>query len=973
MPITGDALKRIQSEGTTVMAPPESAPTPKGETPGQTAGNSLWESGVNVSNAFASGLWDSLARNTAAGKAMSMGEHPLFAMNRIMLPTDMANLLSPNAMFQPGFKEGLKDVDRRTGMVKERVTLQGRPKSEGVTKVLEGAANAVGGSVTSPGGSIIAKGPVESLKNFMIASGAGAGGEVGADILDGLSRWGARLITNDEDTIKTSGEVGKGVGSVAGGIAGGYVGGAVKANAIGEITKAPFKLGKDALEALSAARKAKAAGDERALFSIMSDNFGTLRAETAGAIERYVMERFVDTARKSPVAQPLYAQAKEAMAKTGHNIDDMTLAQVTGDPVIAEQTRAIMPKSPQQAELKVRRQAGTEAAIGETYKRVMGDTFKPDAKRLDESLEGLRKETLSKVAFLDDGIRKEVDKLPTPLDMQNQQTGQVVRGELEGIRQQYLGRSQENYAKAIETDKGFNTAYDLEGPLTKTKVMLDEFKTKIDPASMPESLRKLGGLMEEAKAGKRTIGLKDIDDALQTLNADIKAAKNPLGDQTKFRNLLGVKEELRSVVDKQAPPEVKQLYGEAQRFHGEEYGGRFKEGVGAEMKKQSGAVPGRDKVEDAQVMERFFPTGGKNSEARMQEADKLFGGDPALGLKRNNTFYDNLQSGIMERFKGEVAGKVAGISDPKAANAALQEELFNFSQKYASQIERVPEVGAKLQTIAQRMTTLQYDKQRQLEGFRELVGSPFTKELGPDQANAFFAKAMSDKRLMERAVERFGPDTMLKEVFMRGDPRVGLDLEPSKLFTILNAGARGTDGPSAVQALFQKKFGAEEGLKHFEQLQATGRLLERVKIGDPRLVDPGTPFGEGYLQNKIGQSMTSLLNTAYQGGAGRIGPVTAGGTIIGRFLNAKVRGAIEEAQFNMLFDPAKARAFYKILDQPPGTPIEKELMAKFFGKSTKEMDGFMKRLFDTERVGEIAARSAAIGAQQSDRDTKERK
>lgn len=973
MPITGEALKKLEEGSSLVLESPKATPVAEGGMPtsGESFGSAMAQGGKEVANEFGKGFWNMLGTMVEAGAAGgATGEMPFATVARMVLPREMMNM-------DPRAKQAAQVVSEM-GVgpegLSDKFTDPTMKPTSAPAKILGAAARAAGGSVLMPGGSIIsgagrlgtALNPIDALKNFMIASGAGAGGEAGGDILEGLTKWGARLFTNDPEKLKTAGKVGEGVGNVAGSVLGGYAGGAVKSNAIGAVLKAPITAAGQAKEAFQAARAAQRAGDERSMFAIFTDNFGTLRKESSGMIDRWVMEQFIDTARKSPVARPLYEAAKQDAAKIGKDLENFTPAQVTADPVIVEQTRALTARTPEQGEQMVRRMEGSKATLKEAFEKVMGYSVKGNPKTIMDSIEGVRKETVSKIAFIDAAADDVVAKLPKPSTVGATEAGSSIRSIVDdpktGLRQKYLDKSTENYAKAIETDKGFNTAYDLDQPLTTTKQLLAETTAKLNPASVDESIRKLQGLMEESKAGTRSVNLGDINDTLKVLNKDITAASNPLGDQTKRRNLLKVKDELLGVIEKQAPQEVKDLYKEATRFHGEEYGKRFKEGFGGQLRKDNRAIPGRDAVPNDAVMDKIVPKGGKGSEDVLKETDRLFAGDEKMGIPRNREFYDRMGDKVLERFNEEVVAKAMKL-EPQKRIDALEQGIDDFERAYGMQLERVPEAFNKAHRVVLDLSRHARDKIRQLDDFKSLVKSPMTQTFGVDGADKLLSHAMSDKAYMARLVDKIGPEAVLKEVLTRANPMKGLDFDAGKLRATLNAGKRGQEGPTALQYVLEKQLGAEKGKAHFDQLQAIANLSERIALGDPRYVNPRTPFGEGYMQEKLGQSMASILTSGKATMEGRVSPLYSGVWMGGRFLNGKVQKAISDAQFDVLFNPEKAKAFYKALETPPGTPIEAEVMAKLFGKSQGEMKDFAAKLLEKGRVPAIMARSAVIGQQ----------
>jgi len=361
------------------------------------------------------------------------------------------------------------------------------------------------------------------------------------------------------------------------------------------------------------------------------------------------------------------------------------------------------------------------------------------------------------------------------------------------------------------------------------------------------------------------------------------------------------------------------------------------------------------------VMDKFIPPKGRGGETVLQEADKVYGGNPELGIPRNQKFYDQLEDATLERYGREVADKVAATKDPATAAKTLAEGTDEFFTNYESQLSRVPRAGERIREIANRMAQLEADKARELKQFKDIASDPFNRTLGIDDADRLFSKALSDKRYMERLINKVGADTVVKEVFQRANPFDGLDFDPQKLFHILNQGKRG-EGPSSIQLAFERSMGKEKGAEHFQQLEAIASLSERIKLGDPRFAGSRTPFGEGYLQEKIGQSAASLLTSASAAAKGVAGTTYLGSVVAGRFLNAKVRQAIEKAQYDVLFDRTKAKALYQALDTPPGVPIEEEVLRKLFGQSQSSFKGFLNKLFETDKAMQIMGTSATLGS-----------
>jgi hypothetical protein len=364
--------------------------------------------------------------------------------------------------------------------------------------------------------------------------------------------------------------------------------------------------------------------------------------------------------------------------------------------------------------------------------------------------------------------------------------------------------------KAVKTnvikpayDAAFEAAGDAKIDVSKVvseaERILDRKLSSFATETAPDTVRKLRGFMPTApeaeavtlgKAGFKTAKtptpppampeatLLQLDDVRKAINADIAAASasNAPMAATTLRNLKQLHTAIDDAVKSSTtlPDEAKTLYKGALDTYRTQYAPRFKEGINANLFKQTNLQETKIKPED--VVSRYFQPKG---ESEAKDFLRLFDKNPdAMKLAR---------TGIEDLYRREVTD---------AAGRVTPESHAAFMKKYAEPLKILDGAGMN---ITQRVAVVAKDAAR-LAKIEELAKASGNKLAPPLPAGA---NALAVEQRIGELTKQFTPDQLSHVNAVRQDL-----LREGEYQRLVKAGA---DAGTDIKSLATKT-GKESGL-----------------------------------------------------------------------------------------------------------------------------------------------------------------
>ena len=314
-------------------------------------------------------------------------------------------------------------------------------------------------------------------------------------------------------------------------------------------------------------------------------------------------------------------------------------------------------------------------------------------------------------------------------------------------------------------DAAGDAKIDVSKVVAEAERILDRKLSEFATETAPDTVRKLRGFMPKApeveavaigKAGFKTAKpptppratpeatLLQLDDVRKAINADILAAStsNAPMAATTLRNLRELHRSIDDAVKSSGtlPDDAKGLYQDALDAYRTQYAPRFKEGINANLFKQTTLKETKIKPED--VVGRYFQPKG---ESEAKDFLRLFGKNPdAMKIAR---------TGIEDLYRREVTD-VAGRVTPDAHAA--------FMKKYAEPLKILDDAGMN---VVQRIGGVAKDAARlaKIEDLAKASGNKLAPPL-PAGANALAV----EKRIGE-LTKTFTPEQLSHVNAVRAD------------------------------------------------------------------------------------------------------------------------------------------------------------------------------------------------------------
>lgn len=348
-------------------------------------------------------------------------------------------------------------------------------------------------------------------------------------------------------------------------------------------------------------------------------------------------------------------------------------------------------------------------------------------------------------------------------------------------------------------DAAGDAKIDVSKVVSEAERILDRKLSEFATETAPDTVRKLRSFVPKVpeaeavqigKAGFKTAKpptppratpaatLQQLDDVRKAINADIAAAStsNAPMAATTLRNL----KQLHSAIDDAVkasdtlPENAKSLYQNALDTYRTQYAPRFKEGINANLFKQTGLKETKIKPED--VVSKYFQPKG---ESEAKDFLRLFGNNPdAMKIAR---------TGIEDLYRREVAD---------LTNKVTPEAHAAFMKKYAEPLKILDGAGMN---IEQRIGAVAKDAAR-LAKIEELAKASGNKLAPPLPAGS---NALAVEKRIDELTKQFTPQQMQHVNAVRQDL-----LREGEYQRLLKSGA---DAGSDIRSLATKA-GREMGL-----------------------------------------------------------------------------------------------------------------------------------------------------------------
>lgn len=793
-------------------------------------------------------------------------------------------------------------------------------------KVLNPAAEGVGGMAVLPmGGGLV--------RNVVAGMGMGEGSEIGKRMLGGLFDYFGG------EKYRASGEA---TGAMLGGGAGAQLN-VTRVRAMGEAAGQT----KGAIEAIvpayKSARAKQIAGDERGLFSIFADEFGSLRAQTRGIIENFTNANIAAAIKRDIRASSMAEEFVKDSNVTGMDLKPWGLGERVMVPSLTSLVRERRPASFAEASGMDVRAKSMQNAIVDAYNKLVGSPKLPvneeGIKAAGQAFQAITQAKVDALAAEEGLVKNRFTKLDSTTEFQ---VGEAARGIRDRLANEAYGRATEKYAAAEAMFDAEGAQINVGNVRQEGKEILKDFYSRVDPTKVPPVVRSMlaetavkekaaGSLVlpEELQAEKdaaaaakelagKPLTLKESNDLVKAFSEAATNARQA-ENYTAFNRAKELQTQvLDSIAKAKVSPEAKQAYDAARENYRTDYALRFQEGTGKALgKERTGVFEGREAVKSEDVMSRFL----LDKETGMQDFERIYGNNPQAKQL--------LQVAVEDKFRKEVL-------DSARTPDALERQLGAFKRKYAPALERMPQVADKVDQEAANVLKLQTEKKAELDRYKDLMASDVTKAVGPVQAKAMFQAALADPNKMRQLLAAMpkgqgdGAERLVKEVFQQAHPIKNGTYDPEALYQLVKAGKSNLQGPSSMEILFKSAFGEKEGQRHMDTLEAISNFTKREAATNPSHLRPESLLSASPVKEQTGQTMASWISAWRAQEIGATGSTYFTTLGLSRFANAKVQQAVEAAKVKALYDPATATAILEMAAKPTSEALSMTTARKIF-------------------------------------------
>jgi len=932
----------------------------KNSNKGDAAGNIEY-----VSHGFAKGVADQVGRNTEAGASIGAGEFLPYAALRTILPRGVVDSIKGSDVGKviPTLfgHTGKDDSDQYRGAnepyspegINERFVGDEKKAPNAYARTLGAGTAALGQLVANPIG-----GPVKVGKAALAAMGAGMGGELGAEA--GKSAGNA-----------VGGETGARVGEVAGSLIGGGAGAManqVRGQILGGMTK-PIERGVAAFK--DTRQMQKQPGETRTFGQIFSSNLDNLRADAKGVIEQHVNERVAEALKKDPNAASKVQQFEQAATRQNIDPSSFELAQRTDNADVKLMASTQQPRNFEEAVIIQQRNLDQKDSIVKAYKNSVGDTTK--AKDVVNSMEDFRKTENLRIGAIDTLIQREKNAVPRMAIGEREAIGDQVIAERQSIKGDLDSQREQKYSAIPEASGDKQYSFN---EMPKTKELVSSYAGVADKSQVPESIKKvqalLGGSTKPTKSLQDAIltgDKKAVDAAMaaekdssrvpktassfmeadQQLTQDMQSSRSS-GNWSAANNLSSVQQELRANFLAQADEKTKSAWNNAQKWYASEYAPKFRQGINESFDMASArGQAGASRTTSTNAVSQYLDS--PQLTTSMKDFDVLFSKSPTAKLA--------LSKEIQDRFHREVFSGDK-FSETKASS---------FQEKYAPAIEKIDGLKDRLDSQVAKVIQLNSEKSLQQARYKELVGSPLTKTIGVEKSNAMVEQALKDPRRMNQLIASLekhgGVPALMKDVESRMNFFKDGEFSPEKLGEVL------TRGDAGLNVLFTKALGKDGAAKHMQNLHDIEFLGSRQKIADARNMGAAERISADPLKSASGSSGASWIAYVKNAAEGRTSGAYQGVFAGSRFLNQRVKNALNEAEAKAFTDPKTAAAILELYKTPPNQSISSKTANQLFGKAATGSSQIVDHLMAKGYILSTTVKGAQLGLT-SQEDRRER-
>lgn len=952
-----------------------------------------------------------------AGQAIAGGEQPSLAAFRLLFPRELMDKVSTPSPITEALRQKV-DVSPETLGDSATVGVSDAILRQEEASPVIGAPLSVMGSITGtigdfmgagaslpigPMGSVVKTAPKlpqmgrEIAKELARDAGFNMGvGTAAATVREGTENV-ARAMGADEGTQKKIGVGGELVGGILGGMR------HSAATAAWDATKAGARKGKEAIQAATGV-VTKRKGDERAMEEIFKERFEMLDADAQGMVQKQVLkmlagELYKDIHAKESLAQ--FDELAKSLGMTPEEIANIHITQRALTPsLLGTITEMRVVKPEDVAVVEKGFEASKQTAIN-VAKRVLSQNVDASTKGIVVQMNKLRDAELDKIrAFseqADDYVAKNVAPELTVDALKAQ--GERVRTAFERDVRQAVDTGQDslknryfNEANALADQVGVK--FDTSKAVEETKDILKTTMAQINKETVPESLRKfatlflsrrdsadsiLSGLDQSQLSAEsrqwlqnnygaqtaRPVSLRDVNDVLVTLHKDMAAAARGTDQASRmeFTNLKTVETALRKIIQEQAPENVKQAHNKAVDYFRTVVVPATREGKNLGLSRDATAISqaGRDAVIDENVIRSYLKDPQTNfvTETSMREFDNAFRGN-LEGTKRVEVAYEELSRTLQSDYRQQVLKTGSEGFKPEAHEA--------FLKKYDAALKRTPGLKEKLDSVADTIEGLNFQKKLVEDRYEKLAGKgTLMARFGDETAKDLLKKALADPRKMGQLLHLFpteeGAKALYREVMLKAAPfRLSggrVELDNAKLKALLDSGRAGTEGGvGGLQVLLRAALGKKEGDAQLERLNYLLNLGQRIELSRPRHLRPDNPLPDDIIKEASGSTIAGMTSMGRSLAENRIGLTYFASYFGGRAFNQQLREKFNKAYIDGLYNPKLTQA---LIDLSANKPVTKSMWQTIFGTG-EQVTKYFQYLQEKGLLGGKIANAARLTA-----------
>lgn len=797
-------------------------------------------------------------------------------------------------------------------------------------------------------------------KNLLMSMGSSELSEIGGDIGGGIGRFAGG----------EKGEVfGRGIGALGGGALGGQAN-ITRVAAMGRGTAAATKAIRNVVPAIRAA-STKVEGDTRSFFTRFTDNYKDLSSVTRGYQDQVVAEQYASAIAKMPGARENLEKMQKIAGDLGIDITKFNPGQQTMVPSLVDEVSFFQPKDETQAARVHAQKKGAGEEIIKAYERTTGAKPKTKVEDVQLSLNRTRYNILNEIEARGREAQVVMDESPRMTPEQSVDNGALVKDAFMTEHKDASAYYNRLYQGVYRAADSANVRIKVDDT---TAAALNKLSS-VEVGMEPQAGYDLQHAVAVAKGRLNNLSFKEAHDIVKSLGREANDARVS-GDATKARILSDYRTRLLKDMQEQTfgkgkePGPARYIW---QQFEGinqsykDNFIPRFETGVNYNLDREAGRSKNNlGYYKDEEVFNKGYlaKVDGRVSETNMKQFDDAFGGK-IPGTKKNPDAYKALSRAVEDEYAHDVYGP-KGVDGRRIFS---EDKHLKFMDSHAAALDRVPELGAKLEAQAKKLLDLKNRAELSAEKWAAITNSPLTKTLGKPQSDKLIAEALSDTKKMAVLIKATGgkdKQTLFKDIMSRAAPwkevEGGIEYDPTELLKTIEAGSGPAgQGMSSLQLLSRATFGTVEGDKHFNNLKNIAALAVRESLTNPKFSGAGAMVSQKFLTELTGQSAASWISARKSMMEGRTSGTWFITQAAGRFLRVHFQKALQEAQYRALFDPRYSEAVLELSRKPMGQPITEKTAIALRDAAGKEGKALFDELVNRGYVASQTARGAQLG------------